>query len=183
FTLVFFMIFLISERINERKRGEKTLTQVDQFRLHPQDDISRQAVGIRSGNTLCLVRDYNTLSHVNKTLELTHTGKRDLVVMTIRLLKGPDSGYEGIDEQELFTDYEQKLFSRVVSLAEKSGKHVELMVVPSSNIFQATALTAAQLDSSEIVVGRSSVISPAEQAKLLGHAWEQLPNKPKHTVC
>src|SRR5229473_5141638 len=32
FTLVFFGIFLISERVNERKRGEKTLTQVDQFR-------------------------------------------------------------------------------------------------------------------------------------------------------
>jgi amino acid transporter len=182
FTIFFFIVFWISEHINERKRGEKSITQVDQFRLTPQDDISPQSVEVRPGNTLCLVRDYNTLSHVKKALELTHTGKKDLVVMTIRLWRGPDSGYENINEDEVFTDYEQKLFSRVVALAEKEGKHVELLVVPSSDIFQAIVHTAVQLDSSELIAGRSSIMTPEEQAQRLGQAWEQLPSKPKHSV-
>ena len=33
-----------------------------------------------------------------------------------------------------FHDYEQLLFSRVVALAEKAGKKVHLLVVPSSDI-------------------------------------------------
>jgi amino acid transporter len=183
FTLVFFTVFLISERINERRRGEEAhRTTMDQFRISPEETVSNETIEVRPGNTLCLVRDYNTLEHVKKALEMTHTGKRDLVMMTVHLLRGPDTGYEDIGEQNLFTNYEQLLFSRVVGLAEKAGKHVDLLVVPSSNVFQAIAHTAAQLDSSEIVAGRSSVLTPEEQARRLGEAWEELPNKPGRQV-
>jgi amino acid transporter len=182
FTLVFFTIFLISERINERKRGAAAHIEVDQFRLQPQEIISNETIEVRPGNALCLVRDYNTLDHVKKALEMTHTGKRDLVVMTVQVMKGPDAGYENIGEQHLFTSYEQLLFSRVTALAEKAGKHVDLMVVPSSNIFEAIVHTAAHLDSADIWIGRSSVITPEEQAKRIGQAWESLLNKPKRQV-
>lgn len=183
FTLVFFTIFLISERINERRRGEAAHIEVDQFRLQPQEIISNETIEVRPGNALCLVRDYNTLDHVRKALELTHTGKRDLVVMTVQVMKGPDAGYENIGEQHLFTSYEQLLFSRVTALAEKAGKHVDLLVVPSSNVFDAIAQTAAHLDSADIWAGRSSVIAPEEQAKRVGEAWEALPSKPQRQVC
>ena len=183
FTLVFFVLFLVSERINERKRGHAQHVEMDQFRLQMQDTVTNETVQVRPGCTLCLVRDYNTLDHVRKALELTHTGKRDLVVMTVQIMKGPDAGHENIGEQHLFTNYEQLLFSRVIALAEKAGKHVDLLVVPSSNVFEAIAHTAAQLDSAEIIAGRSSVLSPEEQAKRLGEAWEALPSKPQHEVC
>lgn len=183
FTLVFFVLFLVSERINERKRGHTQHVEMDQFRLQMQEVVTNETVQVRPGCTLCLVRDYNTLDHVRKALELTHTGKRDLVVMTVQVMKGPDAGHENIGEQHLFTNYEQLLFSRVIALAEKAGKHVHLLVVPSSNVFEAIAHTAAQLDSSEIIAGRSSVLSSQEQAKRLGDAWEALPSKPQHEVC
>ncbi|HKC65422.1 MAG TPA: APC family permease, partial [Pyrinomonadaceae bacterium] len=182
FTLVFFIIFLVSERVNERKRGAAAHVEVDQFRLQPQEIISNETVEVRPGNALCLVRDYNTLDHVRKALEVTHTGKRDLVVMTVQVMKGPDTGYEHIGEQHLFTNYEQLLFSRVTALAEKEGKHVDLLVVPSSNIFEAIAHTAAHLDSADIWAGRSSVMTPEEQAKRIGEAWETLSNRPKRQV-
>jgi len=69
-----------------------------------------------------------------------------------------------------------------VALAEKAGKTVHLLVVPSSDIFQAIALTAARLASRDIIAGRSSVMTPEGQAKLLGEAWERLPNKPHQRV-
>jgi hypothetical protein len=183
FTLVFFVIFLTSEFYNQRRRGAAAHVELDQFKTHLEHSVSSETVAVRPGNTLCLVRDYNTLDHVRKALELTHTGKKDLVVMTVHLHHGPDMGYKDLREEEVFTDYEQLLFSRVVALAEKAGKHVHLLVVPSSDIFQAIVQTAARLDSSEIIAGRSSVMTSAQQARLMGQAWEKLPNRPKHQVC
>ncbi len=184
FTIVFFTIFLVSERINERQRAEEIhiTTAMDQFRLHSSEAVSTETVAVRPGNTICLVRDYNTLGHLQKALEITHTGKKDLVVMTVHLMRGPDTGYEGISEDRLFSRYEQYLFSKVVALAEKAGKTVHLLVVPSSDIFQAIVLTAAQLRSTDIIAGRSSVMSPEQQAKLLGDAWERLPNRPQERI-
>src|SRR5204862_2064357 len=132
---------------------------------------------------LCLVHDYNTLGHLGKALELTHTDQKDVVVMTVHVMRGPDTGYEGLDERQLFTSYEQLLFSRVVALAEKAGKKVHLLVVPSSNIFDAIAHTAAQLESAEVIAGRSSVMTPEEQARRRGEAWKALPSKQQHQAC
>ncbi|HYL81222.1 MAG TPA: hypothetical protein VEU07_10450, partial [Candidatus Acidoferrum sp.] len=43
-------------------------------------------------------------------------------------------------------------------------------------------ITAAQLDSNEIYAGRSGVMTPEEQARRIGHAWDNLPETPKHTL-
>ena len=184
FTIAFFAIFSISEKINERQHAEDihTTSAMDQFRLHSSEEISDRTVEVRPGNTICLVRDHNTLDHLKKALEITHTGKKDLVVMTVHVMRGPDTGYQDIAEDRLFSRYEQYLFSKVVSLAEKAGKTVHLLVVPSSDIFQAIALTAARLQSSDIIAGRSSVLSPEHQAKLLGEAWERLLTKRQQQI-
>ena len=180
-TAVFSTIFFISERINERRQAKQP-HGLDQFNLQPRETISPDDLAVRPGNTLCPVRDYNSLDHVRRALELTHTGKRNLVVMTVHLLRGPNTGYRGLREDRVFSDYEQLLFSRVVSLAEKAGKHVDLMVVPSSRPIQAIVHTAAQLYSAEIIVGASAVLTPQEQALRFGEAWEKLAHKPRHQV-
>jgi hypothetical protein len=155
---------------------------MDQFRVQPQEVISSETVEVRPGNALCVVRDYNTLEHVRRALDATHTGKRDFVVMTVQVMKGPDAGYQDISQNQLFTRYEQLLFSRVTAVAEKAGKHVDLLVVPGTNVFDAIAQTAAHLDSADIWAGRSSVMAPEEQARLIGEAWERLPKKPNRQV-
>ena len=181
FTLVFFSLFLVSERLSERRRDQAHV-EADQFQLQLQEDVSAASLAVRPRNILCTVRDYNNLAHIQRVLERTDTNRQDVVVMTVRLLQGPGTGYSDLDEQMLFTTYEQHLFSRVVALAEKVGKHVALLVVPSSDIFQATVLTAAQLGADEIVAGRSAVLTPAEQARRLGRAWEQVPNRPRRQL-
>ena len=104
FTLVFFIVFVgVGAHQRAATRGADAHVEMDQFRLQPQEVISSETVEVRPGNSLCVVRDYNTLDHVKKALEITHTGKRDLVVMTVQVMKGPDAGYEDISENQLFT--------------------------------------------------------------------------------
>jgi hypothetical protein len=62
-----------------------------------------------------------------------------------------------------------------VNLAEKAGKHVELMVVPGSDPYAAIVATADRLQSSRIVMGLSPKLSPAEQGATVGREWEKLP--------
>lgn len=181
FTAAFFLIFTISERHNRRK-ADLTLSKLDQFQLQHSEAIDLPTVGARPGNVLVAVRDYNTLSHLEHALEKTNTDDQDIVVLTTRLLTGPGSGERDLHDENLFTDYERRLFTRVVALAEKHGKPVELVVVPTTNIFDAVAQTALRLDSAVVVAGLSSKMSAQEQARELGRAWERLHEKPRRQV-
>jgi amino acid transporter len=180
FTISLYTVFVISERAAERRRarGEHEQT-LDQFQLLPAGDVGPDEVAARPGNVLVPVRDYTTLNHLRWCLEHTDTETRDIVVMTVRLVQGPDAPFVDITENELFLDYEQLLFTKVVAVAERAGKPVKLLTVPSGNVFDAVARSAAQLGSSEIVVGESAKFSSAEQARMLGAAWERVPGSEK----
>jgi amino acid transporter len=182
FTVIFFILFTVSEKINQRKQ-DRTLAMLDRFQLQHKEMISQDTVGTRPGNILVAVRDYNTLSHLEHTLSHTNTEDKDILVVTTRLIAGPDGGERELYDESLFSDYERRLFTRVVALAEKYGKPVDLAVVPATNIFDAIIQMAVQLDSSEIVAGKSSKMSPQEQARNLGRAWERLSSKPRRQVC
>jgi amino acid transporter len=181
FTVVFFTIFTISERHNQRKL-DKSIAALDQFTLNYQPEVSLDTVRARPGSVLVAARDYNTLSHLDYALARTDTEAQDIVVMTARLIRGPDSGERDLYDSSLFTDYEQRLFTRVVALAERHGRPVELVVVPATNVVDAVAQTALRLDAAEIVAGLSSKMSAQEQARELGRAWERLPEKPRRQV-
>ncbi|MBI3652767.1 MAG: APC family permease [Acidobacteria bacterium] len=182
FTAIFFVIFTISEYKNKQKL-DRTIASLDQFQLQHSEEINQKVVGVRPGNVLVAVRDFNTLSHLEKTLEKTNTEERDIVVMTTRLVAGPDGAEREVYDENLFTSYEQKLFTRVVALAEKHGKPVDLVIVPATSVFDAVAQTALQLDSAEIVAGLSHKMTPQEQARALGRSWEALGSRPRREVC
>jgi amino acid transporter len=181
FTAVFFVIFTVSERRNQR-RLDLTLAKLDRFQLLPSETIDVETVGTRPGNILVCARDYNTLAHLEHVLTHTDTEQTDIVVMTIRPLAGPGGGERDLYNVNLFTEYEQKLFTQVVALAEKHGRPVELLVVPAMTIFDAVAQTCVRLDSAEIVAGMSSKMTIQEQARELGRAWERLTEKPRRKV-
>lgn len=181
FTLVFFVIFTISERINLRKL-DRSMAALDQFKLNYEQEVSLDTLHARPGNIMVAVRDINTLSHLDRVLSETDTEERDIVVTTVRLIQGPDSGERDLYDATLFTDYEQRLFTQVVALAEKHGKPASLLVVPSNNVFDAVVQTALRLDSADIVAGLSVKMSAAEQSRQLGRAWERLIQTPRRQV-
>ena len=65
--------------------------------------------------------------------------KMDIVVLSVRLVTQAGSGEHALESSQLFSEDETNVFTRVVTLAEKAGKHVELMVVPGSDPYQAVA--------------------------------------------
>jgi len=181
FTAIFYVIFAVSELINQRK-ADRSVRSLDQFRLALEPDVTLEAVHARPGNVLVPVRDYNTLAHLGDVLHHADTDAQDVVVMTVRLITGPDSRERNLVESSLFAEYEQRLFTRVVALAEKHGKPVELLVVPSNNVNDAVANTALKLDSAEIVTGRSAKMTAQEQAREMGASWEHLAEQPRRQV-
>jgi amino acid transporter len=182
FTVAFFVTFMVSERINRRKL-DRTASKLDQFNLQHSEAVDLKSVGARPGNVLVGARDYNTLAHLEHVLDRTNTDEQDIVVLTTRLLAGPGSGERDLSDETLFTEYEQRLFTRVVALAEKHGKPVELVIVPATNVFDAVAQTALRLDSAVLVAGMSAKMPVQEQARELGRAWERLPEKPRRQVA
>jgi amino acid transporter len=174
FTIVFFIVFELSEIYN-RKHRTGHAQEMEKFLLDPHADLSAGAVSVRPGNVLVAVRNPNRLQHLGRVLEKTDTRKIDIVVLSVRLVTQAGSGEHPLDIGQIFSDAETTVFTRVVTLAEKSGKHVELMVVPGSDPYEAVVQTAARLESSRIVMGLSPKLTPSEQGAQVGRYWEQLP--------
>jgi hypothetical protein len=156
-----------------KRSARAAAAHLDEFQLVTAPDVDESLVAAREGNILVPVRDYNTLSHLDATLDERRNA--DVVVMTVRLLSGPDAGIRDLAVDTVFTDYEQLLFTRVVALAERHGLPVRLLIVPAANVFDAIAQTALRLKSSEIALGESAKMPGREQARLLGEAWERAP--------
>src|SRR5262249_32425286 len=107
-----------------------------------------------------------------------NTQKEDIVVVTTRNVSTGAGEYD-LGENQLFSQYEQELFSRVVNMAEKEGKTVELLVVPGVNPFDALVQTAARLKASRLVRGSPQKRAPAGRAQPFGKSWGRLP-EPRH---
>jgi amino acid transporter len=174
FTVVFFIVFELSEQYNHRRRKGRG-HEVEKFRVDARPDLSAETVSVRPGNILVAVRNPNRLQHLERILKKTDLRRQDIVVLSVRGVNPAGSGEHPLTTDQIFSDDETSVFTRVVSIAEKAGKHVELMVVPGSDPYEAVVQTAERLKSSRIVMGLSPKLSPAEQGAQVGRYWEQLP--------
>jgi len=174
FTVVFFVIFELSDIYNRKRRAGHG-AELEKFRLETRPELTAGSVSIRPGNVLVAVRNPNRLQHLERILRKTDTRKMDIVVLSIRQVTQAASGEHPLDTDQIFSNDETDVFTRVVSLAEKAGKHVELMVVPGSDPYEAVVQAAARLQSSRIVMGLSPKLTPSEQGARVGMYWEQLP--------
>jgi len=180
FSAFLFVVFTVTEKITHRKAAGKS-HEIEQFRVHARDEVNAEVMRVRPGNILVAVRDTKNLYYLRDLLRKVDTSKTDVVVMTARVLhRVPSFGNAQLESEDVFEDYEQELFTTVVSLAEREGKHVSLMVVPTNDVFEAIVATAQRLGSTMMVCGLSNKLTPEEQGKLTGDAWERLPEpKPR----
>jgi amino acid transporter len=181
FSAAFFLIFTVSERANRHKHALAQQQMKEHFQLLQRDRVERETIGIRPGNVLIPVRDYNTLSHLRWGLDRIDTKEQDIVVMSARISQFGAAAYD-LSMEQIFSDYEQQLFTRAVSLAESFGKRVSLLVVPARDVWSAIVQTASNLESSVVITGLSSKMTAQEQAFMIGRAWEESPEPRRQFV-
>ena len=180
FTIAFFVIFIISEFVNKRNiMKEKNLTEdeyhsaehmrvLEHFNLDDESQITPETV--ESENTdriMVAVRDPNNLNHLKKVIIETDTEKTDIIVMIARIFTDKIN----TDTRKELKSDEQHLFSEVVNVAEKIGKPVIPLVVPTNNAFFSIMNVAHSLGVREVVIGLSAKYKPDIQLQQLALLW------------
>src|SRR5439155_10114333 len=125
-----FVLFGVSER---SVAGTQVAEGLDELQLLPAADIGLDQVEARPGNLLVAVRNPRLLAHL--TAALLTAGDRDVVAMTVRIVGGDTADDPAMNPRA--TDEERRLFAAVVSLSERYGRAVRLLIVPATNVFDA----------------------------------------------
>ena len=173
FTVTIFVIFTLSEYYNRKRKGHAG--ELEKFHLDAQEMLSQESIKVRPGNVLVAARNPYELGHLTRVLERVDTRKLDVVALTVKRVSSHGSGGFELTPDQIFTDKVAQLFTKVVSVAEKAGKHIELLVVPGRDYNRAIVEVAQRLKSNLVVMGLSAKMNPPEQAKAFGDAWEKLP--------
>ena len=155
FAAAFFIIFTVSERQNLRKHALTARQMKDHFQLEHQDTISRESVAIRPGGVMVTMRDAANPLALKWTLARTNTDDQDVVVISVRMMGAGGPEYLSAEEQS-FSEHEQMLFTKAVSVAESFGKKVSLLVVPAGDVFAALVQGANSLEVDSVVSGIST---------------------------
>src|SRR2546430_1592567 len=133
FSILLYIVFTISER--RGKRGGAAHVEMDQFNLELESELTPEAVGARPGNVLVPISNQYALYHLGNVLDRIKPGRRDVVVLHVRLLRRSASGENELEADQLFGSIEQQLFSQGLSMAEKRGKSIRLAVVAANDLW------------------------------------------------
>ena len=155
--------------------------ELDKFNLTQEGELTLENVGVRPGNILVPLSTYYALYPLEAALRRAKRREAEIVVLHVRMLRRAASGEYALAPDQLFTNIEQLLFTKVLAIAEKEGKPVRLAVAAANDLWEGILRTAANLQSSSIVLGSSSKSSVTEQAREIGLAWERMP-EPKPRV-
>ena len=178
FTIIFFAVFEISEKMTKSK--SKSHAELDKFNLSQAGDLTPENVGVKPGNILVPISTYYALYPLEAALHRAKKREAEIVVLHVRMLRRAASGEYDLAPDQLFTSIEQMLFTKVLAMAEKEGKPVRLAVAAANDLWEGILRTACNLNSSTIVAGSSSNTAVTEQAREIGLAWERMPEPRPH---
>jgi amino acid transporter/nucleotide-binding universal stress UspA family protein len=173
FTLAFLMLFLISEHFHERRRRGKEHEHLEQFREKRAEEVSAYSLHLtKQYRKLVAIRSPHNLFMLEKALAETDPESTGIVVMTAKLTPiGSDLAPEG--EAELDT-YDQQLMTAVVEKAEKAGKQVTPLIIPTNNPLHAVLTLAKDLQANEVIMGASNRYTADEQLEQIAFYWISL---------
>ncbi len=170
--LVLGLTLLLSRQ--SQRAPEDGLGEAERFELLASSAIAVEDAHARPGNILVAVRHPHALEHVAAALQ--SGADHEVVVMTVRL-QGVDTDGAGPDDPTPLPA-ERYLFAQVITLVERYGHPVRLLVVPAATVADGLATAIVRLRSSAVYVGESATLSSVDQSRLLGEAWERI-SKPE----
>ena len=169
FTAGFMLVFTTSEQYYARKRRGKKHEHREQFNRETTPKITLTGLGAdkKPYRKLVAIRSPNNLFMLEKALAESDPATTYVIVMTAKL--DPTGALEQPDH-ELDT-YDERLMTAVVERAEKSGKEVVPLIVPTNNPLYAVIRTAYDLNVQELIVGVSNKNTADEQLDQIALYW------------
>jgi amino acid transporter len=172
FTAVFLTIFMISEYYHEKKRGSAAHHHLEQFNQRTSDEVAPATLDLkRQYRKLVAIRSPENLFMLEKALAETDPETTDVVVMTAKYI--PPTTNTIITQQD-FDRYDSELMTAVVGRAEKAGKEVKPLILPTNNPLFAIVNTATSLRVQELILGASNIYTPDEQLEQIAFYWINL---------
>jgi amino acid transporter len=169
FTSAFLTVFIVSEHYHEKRRRGAKHEHLDQFNRATSDEITAEGLGLtNSYRKLVAIRSPQNLFMLEKALAETDPDTTKVVVMTAKLEAPGESAGNGLDT------YDQHLMTAVVDRAEKAGKKVIPLIVPTNNPLFAVLNTAKDLQAHELVMGASNKYTADEQLEQIAFYWINL---------
>ena len=138
-------------------------------------EVTKETIHLRPGNVLVAVRNPNRLQHLERIFARPTRARWISWFCRSARWHRRHRAKTAWSRTRCFPTPRPTSSLNVVNLAEKAGKHVELMVVLGTDPYEAAVQTAARLQSSRIVMGLSPKLTPSEQGAQVGHYWEELP--------
>ena len=175
FTAAFLTVFMVTEFVNEKRRHGAKGTHhehLEQFNKEASEEITSVNLGLdKPYRRLVAIRSPHNLFMLEKTLAETDPLTTEVVVMTAKLI--PQGGETGVSSLDLDV-YDQQLMTAVVERAEKAGKHVKPLIVPTNNPLHAVLKAAQDLQAQEVVIGASNKFTAEEQLDQISFYWISL---------
>jgi nucleotide-binding universal stress UspA family protein len=168
FTTAFFLVFWGSERYHEKQRAGAKHEHLEQFNQATMPAATPESLGLTQPyRKLVAIRSPQNLFMLETALAETDPETTGVVVMTAKQLPP-----EHAEEPDLELDvYDQHLMTAVVNVAEKAGKRVKPVIVPTNNPLHAVVQMAKNLRAQELVMGASNKYTADEQLEQIAFFW------------
>ena len=170
FTLAFLCVFTVLEYVSHRRRRGIHHDHMEQFNESNTDAISVASLGLTHKNPVIVaVRNPGSLKMLDKILSESDTDRQDIVVVTCKVLPALTQGIT--PEERTLQDNDRAVLTRVVTLAEETGKQIFPLVIPTNNPMYAIASACRDLKAKEVVLGDSEKMSADMLAEQFALAW------------
>src|SRR4029078_6410736 len=171
FAGAFLTIFTITGLIHRKRRGTEHHEHIAQFNRETGPTVSKDKLGLnRPYCKMVAIRSPHNLFMLDKALADTDPLTTDVVVMTAKVTH--QGATLPIDQSLDY--YDQQLLTAVVNHAEKLGKTVTPLLVPTNNPLHAVIKTTKDLPCQEILLGASNKYTAEEQLDQIAFYWIHL---------
>lgn len=171
FASLFMTVFMVTEKFTHNRRRGTAHEHIEQFTEKSADFITPEAIGLtKPFRKLIAIRSPQNLYMLQRALEESDPETTEVVVMTA---KTQPPGSEPVDDAEL-DRYDRKLMTAVIELAEKAGKQIKPLVVPTNNPLYAVMNTVKSLGAQELIVGASNKFTAEEHLDQMAFYWINL---------
>src|SRR5271166_5252763 len=162
---------MMSEHYHEKRRRGMHHEHLEQFNRAITTEVTPESLGLtKSYRKLVSIRSTQNLFMLEKALAEADPQTTGIVVMTAKVTPPGENG----DDRPDLDPYDQQLMTAVVERAERAGKVVRPLIIPTNNALHAMLNTAKDLQAHELIVGGSNKYTADEQLEQIAFYWISL---------